>query len=115
MAKYDGPLSASFFNPLIDDFRKWVIETRESLLKEFYASGYPPGTVPLTPEETYQQLIRFRAAGSPLFWHNQEAQDELRQLEQRFGPAPELTPSAPPPWVMTGPNAVPGSVPVNGA
>ena len=42
LAKNDGPLSASYINPLIAEHRRWTIEIRDWLLGEFYASGYPP-------------------------------------------------------------------------
>lgn len=74
----------------MEDFRKWYVETRDSLIAEFYASGYPPGTQPSSPRAIFDRLIALRAGGSPVFWQSQEAQDELRKLEQQFGPAPRM-------------------------
>lgn len=92
LARNDGPLSGTYWNPIIKDFRKWYIDTRDSLLREFYASGYPPGTEPSEPFEIYQRLISLMQGGHPAYWQSQEAQDELRKLEAQFGPAPQLQP-----------------------
>jgi hypothetical protein len=93
--KHDGPLSAAYMNPIIEEYRKWVIETRDWLMTEFYASGHPPGTEPSTPIEIYERLISLMQAGHPDYWQSQDAQDELRKLEERFGPAPPLQPQPP--------------------
>lgn len=90
MARNDGPLSATYWNPILDDFRKWYVETRNMLLQEFYASGYPPGTEPSPPHDIYQRLIALQQTGSPDYWQSQAAQDELRKLEQVYGPAPAV-------------------------
>jgi hypothetical protein len=95
LARNDGPLSASAMNPLIEELRSWAIETREWLLQEFYASGHPLGTEPSTPYEIYERLISLMQGGHPEYWQSQDAQDELRKLEERFGPAPPLQPQPP--------------------
>lgn len=94
MARNDGPISASYLNPLIEEHRKWTIEIREWLLSEFYASGHPPGTEPSTPYEIYARLISLMQAGHPDYWQNPAAQEDLRKLETEFGPAPPVTPQS---------------------
>ena len=87
-----SPVSAEYLNPIIAELRRWAIETRDWLLREFYASGHPPGTEPRDPAEVYQTLIALMQSGSPEFWHSEEAQAELDRLSQRFGPPPPLRP-----------------------
>lgn len=97
--RIDGPLSATFWNPILEDFRTWYIATKDWLLGEYYASGYPMGTEPSTPFEIYQRLISLMQAGHPEYWQSQEAQDELRKLEVEFGPAPPVQPQPAPPMM----------------
>ena len=92
LAKTDGPLSATFWNPMRAELLKYAREKKDFLLKELYASGYPVNTEPSDDFDTYQQLISLMQGGHPAYWQSQEAQDELRKLEVKFGPAPQLQP-----------------------
>jgi hypothetical protein len=92
----DGPVSATYMNPIIAEHRRWTMETRDWLLEQFYASGYPLGTEKSTPIEIYERLISLMQAGHPEYWNSPEAQEELRKLEVQFGPAPPLQPQPQP-------------------
>lgn len=116
-----APNSAQRLNPIIDDLRSWALDTRESLLRAFYASGYPPGAEKVSPDREYQNLVNLRGAGDPRFWKSQEAQHRLEQLSKRFGPPPMLpvpqhiaqAPLVAPPFAppSLGPQIVPGGPP----
>ena len=92
-----GPLSAELWNSLRKDLLAWADELRDRLLREFHASGHPPGTVKLEPRDIYERLIALRDAGDPMYTRNPNAQRELVRLAKRFGePPPRPLPGAAP-------------------
>lgn len=70
-------------------------------VSEQMVDGFAPGSEPLTDYEKYQKLLALRGSGSPAFWANPQAEAQLAQFEQRFGPVQPLA----------GPGLQPGGVP----
>lgn len=103
-----GPLSADVLNPILEELEVWARETHQELLRAFYESGHPVGTVELTAAEQYEQLVRLRDAGHPDFWQNPEAQLDLDRLARQFG---GLRPVAVPAQTMPGPSELPAAGP----
>lgn len=92
----DGLLSATRLNPLRERLLQYARERKDFLLTQLYASGYPVNTEPSTDYESYQRLVSLKMAGHPDYWHNPDAQEELRKLEGKFGPSPEPRPQVMP-------------------
>lgn len=82
-----GPLSGERLNPILADIEQWARELMDGLEREFYESGYPVGTEPMSGLEQYETLVRLRDSGHPDFWHNPQAPRDLAALEKRYGPA----------------------------
>lgn len=100
MPNHAPPLSAERLNPLIEELSTWAKDTYDRLLEAFYATGNPPGTVPLTPAEQYRNLVTLRDTGSPIYWENPDAKAALIRLAGTFGPPPPFEPPRVQPFTM---------------
>lgn len=88
-----GKLSGERWNQIHDAIVEGYLDLRKRYIDELMSSGYPPGTVPLSPFERYQKLLAMRAADDPNYTMNPKAEAQLAQLALRFGtPPPMQTP-----------------------
>ena len=93
----NGRLSGARHNNITDTSVANSLDRRKMLRKELLASGYPPGTIPASPQQEYDQLVAMRLSNDPAYWNSVNAQKRLAELALQFGPVPPLPQFAGPP------------------
>ena len=91
-----GRLSGEFWNGVHDEVVREASEMYVRLVKELMASKSPPGAAPVPEHQEYLRLVEMRLKGDPMFTSSAMAQQRLAELEQKFGPAPQIPAVSPP-------------------
>lgn len=96
MSADENRLSGKRWNRITSDGVKWYRQQVDRLKEELLADGYPPFSVPASPQVQYQNLVAMKQAGDPRYWSDPRAQKRLTELEAQFGVATPAGPLGPP-------------------
>lgn len=88
----EGRISGARMNRILERVVERYYRALDITVKGMTVDGYAPFTHPLTPFEQYQRLTIWRNTGDPNYTQNPDAQARLRELEQRYGVAPQPMP-----------------------
>lgn len=81
----DGRLSAARHNRIVAQGVQRSLARQNMLFNEMMASGYPPGTIPVSDYQQYLTLQAASLAQDPRYLASTAAQERLAQLSLRFG------------------------------